>query len=74
MIARLEDKQLRTKHRTNTESNNGSNNQHQINNNITTTLPKLPGRGLNALNWYQIVALYSATVEAQKCLARMEDS
>ena len=35
--------------------------------------PKPPG-GLNAFYWYEIFALYSAVVEAQTCLARMEAS
>ena len=52
-----------------------------INNESTTTEPPpLNGQqpnpllDLNAFYWYKILALYFAVVEAQKYLARMEDS
>ena len=68
------DTKLRTtKHRTITESHNGSNNQQRINNNRTTASERTAakatgGGGLNAFYWYQIFALDSAVVEAQKLL------
>ena len=60
---------MRTKHRTITDSNKGSNNKQNVNNNRTTALegqqPKPPG-GLNAFYWYNIFALDSAVVEVQE--------
>ena len=61
------------KHRTITESDNGSNNQQRINDNRTTALEQTAakvtggGGGLNAFYLHQIYALDSAVVEAQKC-------
>ena len=55
-----------------TESNNGSINKKQINNNRTTTLERTAakatggGGGGKCIYWYQIFALDSAVVEAQK--------
>ena len=74
MIANLEMdiKYRTTTHRMITESHNGSNNQQRINNNRTTTFERTAtkatggGGGLNAFYWYQILALDSAVVEAQK--------
>ena len=56
-----------------TESHNGSNNQQQINNDrsiaLEQTAPKGTGvgGGLNEFYRYQIFALCSSVVEAQKC-------
>ena len=71
MIANLEWTQSNAQnHRRNTESHNGSNNQQRSNNNGTTALEwtaaKVTG-GLNAFYWFQIFALDSDVVEAQKC-------
>ena len=59
-----------TKHRTITDSHNGSNNKQKVNNNRTTALERTAaqatGGGLNAFYWYQIFALDSAVVEVQK--------
>ena len=63
--------------RTITESHNGSNNQQRINNNRATTLERTAalatevggGGGLTAFYWYQIFALDSTVVEAQKLLS-----
>ena len=53
---------------------NGSNNQQRINNNRTTALERTAaqttgGGGLNAFYWFQIFALDSAFVEAQKMIS-----
>ena len=67
-----------TKHRTITESYNGSNNQQRINSNRTTALRRTAakatgeGGGFNAFNWHQIPALDSAVVETQKMLSSHE--
>ena len=61
-----------TKHRTITESPNESNNQQRINNNRTTSLrtdSRFSHWGLNVFYWYQIFALDSDVVEAQKRLS-----
>ena len=53
-----------------TESHNGCINQQRINNNRTTAFEQTAAKatgGLNAFYWYQIFALDSAVVEAQKC-------
>ena len=75
MIAKLEWTQNNAQQ--NIESHNGSNNQQRINNNRTTALDRTSAKatgGLNSFYWYQIFALDSVNVEAQKYLARMEDS
>ena len=64
-------KKRTTKHRTITDSHNGSNNKQKVNNNRTTNLegqqPKpRGGGGLNAFYWYQIFALDYAIVEVQE--------
>ena len=64
-------KKRTTKHRTFTESHNGSNSNQQVNNNRTTALEWTAAQakrwgGLNAFYWYQIFALDSAGVELQK--------
>ena len=71
---RMGTKYCAANYRTITESHNGSNNQQRINNNRTTALERTEakatgggGVGLNAFNWYQSYALYSAVVEAQNC-------
>ena len=75
--ARMDTKSRTTKHKTITESHNESNNQQQNNNNnnnnnrttaLEWTAAKATG-GLNAFYWYQIFALDSAVVEAQKRLS-----
>ena len=71
MIAKLEWTQSNAQqNKTIIESHNEINNQQRINNNITTALEwkaaKATG-GLNVFHWYQIFALDSAVVEAQKC-------
>ena len=62
-----------TKHRIIIESHIVSNNQQRINNNNrTTALERTAAKatgGLNASYWYQILALDSAVVEAQKMLS-----
>ena len=66
---RMDIKKRTTKHRTNTDSHNGSNNKQKVNNNRTTTLERtaaLATGGLNAFYWYQIFALDSAVVEVQE--------
>ena len=67
-------KERTTKHRTITESHNGSNNQQWINHNRTTALERTSakatgggGGGLKCILLAQIVVLDSAIVEAQKC-------
>ena len=60
------------KHKTITESQNGSNNPKQINNNRTTALEWTAAKakgGLNAFYRYQIFAIDSAVVDAQKMLS-----
>ena len=78
MIAKLEwtqsNSEHTTKHRTITESHNGSYNQQRINNNNRTTAPertaaKASGGGLNAFHWFQTLTLDSDVVEAQKILS-----
>ena len=62
-------KNLKTKHRTITETHSESNNQQQINNTRSKALERTAAKttgGLNAFYWYQIFALDSAVVEAQK--------
>ena len=67
---RMDTKQPTTKHRTITESHNGSNNQQRITNNRTTAIERTAaivtwgGGGLKCIFWYQIFALDSAVVEA----------
>ena len=70
---RMDIKLRTTKHRTITDSHNGSNNKQKVNNNRTTALERTAdqatGRGggcLNAFYWYQIFALDSAVVEVQE--------
>ena len=72
---RMDIKQRTTKHRTITDSHNGSNNQQRINNNRTRNtaferVAALATGDFNAFYWYQIFALYSAVVEAQIYLGR----
>ena len=58
-----------TKHRTITDSHNGSNNKQKVHNNRTTALERTAAYatgGLNAFYWYQIFALDSAVVEVQE--------
>ena len=58
-----------TKHRTITESHNGSINQQRVSNNRTTALERTAANateGLNAFYSHKIFALDSAIVEAQK--------
>ena len=62
-------KKRTAKHRTITESHNGSNNKQQVNNNRTTAFKRtaaLATGGLNAFYWYQIFALDSSVVEVQQ--------
>ena len=73
MIAKLERTQsidCITKHRKNTEPHNGTNNHQCINNlrtNVLESTAALKQLGdLNAFNWYQIFALASVVVKAQK--------
>ena len=57
-----------------TESYNVCINQQRINNNRTTAFEQTAAKatgGLNAFYWYQIFALDSAVVEAQKCWSRV---
>ena len=57
---RMDTKYRTTKHRTITETHNGSNNQQRINSNRTTALEWTAARatgGLNAFYWYQIFAI-----------------
>ena len=68
---RMEIKLHTTKHRTITDSHNGSNNKQKVNNNRTTALERTT-RGLNAFYWYQIFALDSAVVEVQEMLSSHE--
>ena len=66
---RMDIKQRTTIHRTITDSLNGSNNNHKVNNNRTTALERTAARatgGLNAFYWCQIFALDSAVVEVQE--------
>ena len=66
---RMDIKQRTTKHRTITDSHNGSNNKQKVNNNRTTALERTAAQasgGLNAFYWYQIFALDSAVVEVQE--------
>ena len=66
---RTDTKQRTTKHRTITDSHNGSNNKQKVNNNRTTALERtaaLATGGLNAFYWHQIFALDSAVVEVQE--------
>ena len=54
----------------NIQWHNGSNNQQRIKNNRTTALKRAAAKGiwgLKCIYWYQIFALDSAVVEAQKC-------
>ena len=63
---RMDIKLRTTKHRTITDSHNGSNNKQKVNNNRTTALEGKQSKPLGALNafyWYQIFALDSAVVE-----------
>ena len=54
--------------KTNTESNNESNNHQQITNNRTISLERtVRGGGLKCILLVPIFALESAVVEAQKC-------
>ena len=58
-----------TKHRTITDSHNGSNNKQKVNNNRTSAIERTATQatgGLNAVYWYQIFALDSAVVEVQE--------
>ena len=69
----MDTKKCTTKHRTITEYHNWSTNQQRISINKTITLERTAVKatgGLNAFYWYQIFALYSAVVEAQKIVAR----
>ena len=68
-------KQRTTKHRTITDSHNGSTNKQKVNNNRTTALERTAaqatgggggGGGLKTFYWYQIFALDSAVVEVQE--------
>ena len=62
-------KQRTTKHRTITDSHNGSYNKQKVKNNRTTALERTAAQangGLNAFYWYQIFALDSAVVEVQE--------
>ena len=59
---RTDTKQRATKHRTITDSHNGSNNKQKVNSNRTTALE----RTANAFYWYQIFALDSVVVEVQE--------
>ena len=66
---RMDIKQRTTKHRTITDSHNGSNNKQKVNNNRTTGLERtaaLATGGLNAFYRYKIFALDSAVVEVQE--------
>ena len=66
---RTDTKQRTTKHRTITDSHNGSNNKQRVNNNRTTALEQtaaLATRGLKCIYWYQIFVLDSAVVEVQE--------
>ena len=71
-ITRMDIKKRTTKHRTITDSHNGSNNKQKVNNNRTNAFRRVSichrgrGGGLNAFYWYQIFALDSAVVEAQE--------
>ena len=66
---RADTKQRTTKHRTITDSHNGSNNKQKINNNRTTT-PELTAAqatgGSNAPYWHQTLAPDSAAAKAQE--------
>ena len=62
-------KQRTTKHRTITDSHNGSYNKQKVNSNRTTALERTAAKatgGLNAFYWYQIFALDSTVVEVQE--------
>ena len=66
---RTDTKQRVTKHRTITDSHNGSYNKQKVNNNRTTALERTAAYatgGLNAFYWYRIFALVSAVVEVQE--------
>ena len=57
---------VQQKHRTFTDSHNGTKNKQPVNNNRTTNLEwtaALATGGLNAFYWYQIFVLDSAVVE-----------
>ena len=58
-------KKRTTKHRTITESHNGSNNKQQKNHRLRTGSRLSHRRGLNAFYWYQNFALDSAGVGVQ---------
>ena len=73
---RMDTKQRTTKHRTITDSHNGSNNKQKVNNNRTSALERtavLTTGGLNAFYWYQIFALDSAVVEVQEMFSSHGD-
>ena len=67
---RTDTKQRTTKHRTITDSQNGSNNkqksQQQQNHRLRTDSSLSHRGGLNAFYWYQIFTLDSAVVEVQE--------
>ena len=67
---RMDTKQRTTKHRTITDSHNGSNNKQktyqQQNHRLRTDSSLSHQGGLNAFYWYQIFALDSAVVEVQE--------
>ena len=63
---RMDIKWRTTKHRAITDSHNGSNNKQKFKNNRTTAPEQTAAQatgGLNASNWYQILALDSAIAE-----------
>ena len=68
---RMDTKLRTTKHRTITESHNGSNNQQRINNNRATALERTSaeatggGGELKCINWHQIPTLDFVVVEAK---------
>ena len=64
---RTDTKQRTTKHRTITDSHNGSNNKQKVINNRTTALERTAAQATEgAFYWYQIFALDSAVVEVQE--------
>ena len=67
---RMDIKKRTTKHRTITDSHNGSNNkqksQQEQNNRLRTDSSLSHRGGLNVLYWYQIFALDSTVVEVQE--------
>ena len=72
---RTDTKQRTTKHKTITESHNGSYNKQKVNNNRTIAPEETAAQatgGLTAFHWLQNIALDSAVVEVQEMFSSHE--